>query len=530
VAEANSNWSAALRGAPWLAMLLAVALCVFVRVRLLQTPLERDEGEYAYAGQLMLQGIPPYALARNMKFPGTYAAYAVILRAFGETSGGIHFGLLLANLAAVVLVFFLGRRLFGARAGLAACAAYAVMSLGAGVMGTQAHATHFVALAALAGLLLLLRAIESGRATPLAASGALFGLACLAKQHGALFAVFGALWLAWVYRRRALPKLALFGAATLAPLGLTCLILWRASVFGEFWFWTFDYSCAYLSGNTLFEDLARFCPPMRAILIENAGLWLLVAAGLAFVWRSKRISADAAGFVTGLLLFSFAATAPGGIFRGHYFVMALPAAALLAGATMASGRAIAGWLAAAALLFSFVWQRDLMFRMTPFQVSRELYDTNPFPEAIRVAAHIRERTGADAQIAVLGSEPEIYFYAQRHSATPYLYMYPLTEDQPYAAQMQRELIHDVESARPQYVVFVHVADSWLADLDEPNPVLDWWKRYRENYELDGAVDIISNDRTEYRWGADALGYQFQSEDYLQVYAKSPIVFAPSVRR
>lgn len=37
-------------------------------------PLERDEGEYAYAGQLMLQGIPPYQLAYNMKLPGTYAA------------------------------------------------------------------------------------------------------------------------------------------------------------------------------------------------------------------------------------------------------------------------------------------------------------------------------------------------------------------------------------------------------------------------------------------------------------------------
>jgi hypothetical protein len=38
--------------------------------------LERDEGEYAYAGQLMLQGIPPYQLAYTMKLPGPFAAYA----------------------------------------------------------------------------------------------------------------------------------------------------------------------------------------------------------------------------------------------------------------------------------------------------------------------------------------------------------------------------------------------------------------------------------------------------------------------
>ena len=58
--------------------MLAVVILFFavVRFRLRDVPLERDEGEYAYCGQLMLQGIPPYKLAYNMKLPGTYAAYA----------------------------------------------------------------------------------------------------------------------------------------------------------------------------------------------------------------------------------------------------------------------------------------------------------------------------------------------------------------------------------------------------------------------------------------------------------------------
>jgi hypothetical protein len=512
--------TAFVRRAPWLAMALAVALCVGVRVRLLQTPLERDEGEYAYAGQLMLQGIPPYALARNMKLPGTYAAYAAIMRVFGETTGAIHFGLLLANAAAVFLVFLLGRRLFGPRPGLAAGAAYAVMSLGAAVMGTQAHATHFVMLAALGGLLLLLRAIDTGSGRQLAASGALLGLAFLAKQHGVFFATFAALWLAWRWRRRAGGKVAIFGAAALAPFGATCLILWRAGVFGQFWFWTFDYSRAYVSGDSIVSTVAAFRRAMGEVLVENAGLWLCALAGLWLVWRSKKVRADTAAFATGLLVFSFAATTPGGYFREHYFVMVLPAAALLAGATVASGRSAAAWLFTAALLCSVVWQRDLMFRMTPVEVSRALYGTNPFPEAIRVAEYIRERTGAGAQIAILGSEPEICFYAHRRSATPFLYMYPLTEDQPYAAGMRQELIRDVESARPEYAVFVHVDRSWLTDLDKPDAALNWWTGYRAaNYELVGAVDIVSDDRTEYRWDDAATAYEFQSDDYLQVYRR-----------
>jgi len=39
-------------------------------------PLDRDEGEYAYFGQLLLEGVPPYAGAYNLKVPGIYGAYA----------------------------------------------------------------------------------------------------------------------------------------------------------------------------------------------------------------------------------------------------------------------------------------------------------------------------------------------------------------------------------------------------------------------------------------------------------------------
>src|SRR5437016_4519069 len=78
----------------WTLLAVIVAVVVFIRIHFLAIPLERDEGEYAYAGQLMLQGIPPYRLAYNMKFPGVYAAYALIMAIFGQTTEGIRFGVL----------------------------------------------------------------------------------------------------------------------------------------------------------------------------------------------------------------------------------------------------------------------------------------------------------------------------------------------------------------------------------------------------------------------------------------------------
>src|SRR3954467_14230577 len=90
---------------------LILTLNCALRFHLRNIPLERDEGEYAYAGQLMLQGIPPYKLAYNMKLPGTYVAYALIMSMFGQTISGIHVGFLLVNAATIALVFLLGRRL-----------------------------------------------------------------------------------------------------------------------------------------------------------------------------------------------------------------------------------------------------------------------------------------------------------------------------------------------------------------------------------------------------------------------------------
>ena len=112
----------------WVLLAVAVIFAVFVRVRLRELPLERDEGEFAYAGQLLLDGIPPYKLAYNMKLPGTYIAYAALMAVFGQTIAGIHLGLLAVNVATILLLYRLTRELFDPiSAGLAAVF-YAIMS------------------------------------------------------------------------------------------------------------------------------------------------------------------------------------------------------------------------------------------------------------------------------------------------------------------------------------------------------------------------------------------------------------------
>ena len=62
---------------------LALILTAFVRLRLADIAMERDEGEYAYAGWQILMGKLPYLDFYNMKFPGVYYAYAGIFSVAG---------------------------------------------------------------------------------------------------------------------------------------------------------------------------------------------------------------------------------------------------------------------------------------------------------------------------------------------------------------------------------------------------------------------------------------------------------------
>src|SRR5271170_4106108 len=111
---------------PWRSLfhwhfVVVLAVIIFfgsIRWRLADMPLERDEGEYAYSGQLILQGIPPYQMAYNMKLPGTYYAYALGMAIFHQTVAGVHLTVTVANALTIIFVFLLARKLFGITAGM----------------------------------------------------------------------------------------------------------------------------------------------------------------------------------------------------------------------------------------------------------------------------------------------------------------------------------------------------------------------------------------------------------------------------
>ncbi|MEI6914265.1 MAG: glycosyltransferase family 39 protein, partial [Armatimonadota bacterium] len=239
-------------------VLLATAIVAIIRWGLLSMPLERDEGEYAYAGQLVLQGIPPYKLAYNMKLPGTYVVYAAIMAVFGQTPSAIHIGLLLSSLISMALVFFIARRMFDPLAAAASSAVYGFLALSPSVLGLAGHATQFMVPFVLGGVLLLQKWELAGTAKHLGWSALLFGMAFLMKQQAVFFVAFGLVFVlrtAVKEHRRVAAAVSLYSVSALIPFALTCACLGALGVFGRFWFWCFSYARQYVSQIALRDGI-----------------------------------------------------------------------------------------------------------------------------------------------------------------------------------------------------------------------------------------------------------------------------------
>jgi len=503
----------------WCALVIALVFTAGVRGHLLDVPLERDEGEYAYVAQLLLDGVAPYTQAYSMKLPGIYAAYAVMLGALGQTHSAIHLGLLFVNAITILLVFFLAREWLDPPGAAAGAAAFALLSLGRPVAGLFANAEHFVLPFAIGGLILICRTSRNAKPWWLLTSGVLLGIGIVMKQHGVAFAACGLLF-AWLLgaredaRKVRATRIGWMALGITLPYAATCLTFAAFGAFEEFWFWTVKYASAYTSQIELSIGMSNLGSAVAALVRAAPLIWFLVLAGVVAIWLSPR-TRENAPIVLAFAGLSFLSTCPGLFFRPHYFLLALPAAGVLLGATfqwvteLGERRisAVAGFVVAIALTLAalgdaLLRQGPMLFRMTPVEVARYTYGANPFPEALELGDYLRDHSDPTDRIAVVGSEPQILFYAHRRSATPYIYMYPMMDIHDYALTMQQEMISGIEAAKPRFLVVVRSRASWLTRQGSHLGIFDWLAEYQDLYHPLGVAEILSQERTRYRWGEE----------------------------
>ncbi|NQV01212.1 MAG: glycosyltransferase family 39 protein [Bacteroidia bacterium] len=523
---------------PYIFLAAILIFITIIRIRLLSFPLERDEGEYAYFGQLILDGISPYMMAFNLKLPGTYYSYAMIMALFGQTREGIHLGLLVFNLGSAIFLFLIGRKLFNNFVAMSACAVFAVLVVSPSLLGYAAHATHFVSFFMLAGIYVLLSAFDKHKWALYFLSGILLGLSFIMKQSGLFFTLFGGLMIILYYLvhkhpslSRSFLNLVIYGAGSVIPLGVVFLVMALSGVFEKFWFWTFIYPGVYGSRipvSEIFDMLKITLPPVFSAFVA---CWVLAGLGIPalFLYRGK---SWARIFLGMLLLFSILPVIPGFFFRQHYFIPLIPALGLMAGLFLDTVNQwikkyfkriswVTGILLVVLLVAGINKRKAYFYELKTGDLAERTYFGNPFLESIQVAKYLKSRTKPDDRILVFGSEPQIYFYADRKSSTGYIYMYDLAFKHPYLQEMQDELMSDIELNKPEYAVFVNCTYSWSLEKESSDTLFVRFNNFlrENNYTITGVADMQSPGNTVYKWDEEAAGYIAKSQKFLMIFKR-----------
>lgn len=164
--------------------LVGATAMIGLRWALIDLPLERDEGEYAYIAQRLLSGELPYVHAFNQKPPGVFVAYAAAFLLGGPSVAAVRWLGLLWSLATGLVLAGLTRRLAGPLAGAFALLAFAVLDGDPQLTAIAANTEQFTLLPTALALWQLDRALRGRRGGWLLA-GSFMATACWFKPVAA---------------------------------------------------------------------------------------------------------------------------------------------------------------------------------------------------------------------------------------------------------------------------------------------------------------------------------------------------------
>jgi hypothetical protein len=498
--------------------ILSVAVIVFltaaVRVPLLGVPFERDEGEYAYIAWRLGHHELPYRDWIDQKPPGIFWVYRLALQLPLDPIRSVHCMGLLWSAASAGALFFLARRFMNGPWAAGAAALFAILSADPLVQGTAANTELFMLLPLILSQLAFLSAAanDQRRILLLVLSGALTGIAVAFKQVAAVNWLFQlVLWPIMVAGEKRLRTTLSFAGWSAASAGVVwgfiAIYFFLRQGLGDLVNNVFTHNLEYIHTLPWLVRL-RFCLHTLTILAQTQALvWILSAAGLIAMCLTGRMKCLL--FLAGWMVTSMVGVGASGYFFPHYFQQLLPALSLMAA------------LGAKALYNAHFWKRNpswsratvvgalsailpvvvicpFLFIYTPAEAVKKIYPDNYFADMPALGRRIAQVTGPNDKVFIFGSEAELLFYAQRVSATRYIFLFPLYGPYRNAGERQMAAAREISLNQP-------AAAGWF-----PNQLFflpgseqfftGWTQSYlRENFRIDayftanqdGTTDIIT---------------------------------------
>lgn len=533
----------------WIGLAAAILFSVYIRNNFLEIPFERDEGAYTYTGKILLEGAIPFKDIGSQRLPGVFYAYAVMVWLFGYSMEAMHVGFIFINVITILIMYFLAKALFDELTALVTAIAFVLMSMIPDAYGFTTQSEHLVAITGFAGLLVLVHFFKKERWYLLIASGLLLSMAFQIKQTSMFYCVFSAIIFVYHYLgekpMRWKPLFingTLFFVSFLVPIAFSIFMVWYQGAWADFNIWFFEVSKVYTGVISFSDGLGLMVDAVALLFKGYEYLWLLSAIGVVLVFYTDA-SRYIKLFVSALYVLCYFTVVPGNHYYGHYFLQFTPAVALAIGVSVWAmirifqrKPVLRRWAYILPVsLFVFAVgsnlnkKKDYYFDPNFYQLLRAVYGINPFPEAKVIADKLNSVMKEDDQIAVLGTEIEMYVYTNRNSPSRFCGPGALVEfPVPQSKEWQREFMRDVEKAEPRFLIFFANKYSWMQHPKAENLLEPWFNKFaNEKYFLYGTADMYSNI-TRWQWhpNIDMVNNPPKSDYKVYVFEKKPVTPVP----
>lgn len=300
-----------------------------------------DEGTLAAIAQTILDGGVPYRDSWDTRGPVTYYIYAAVFRLFGRNNMlAVHFLLIVFVSVSSLMIMLVGRQMIRGPTGDLAGLVYALVSFSYLKMDMlAANVELFMVAFILAGMLLFVRGLKSGKRFTFLFSGLFLGIAFLTKQPAILDFAGLAFYLLFLTGpvgfslKKRLYSAAHMSMGFLLPLGIVLSAFSAAGALRDFVFGFWTYSSKYFMPAMPSDDRFRMMYQGPLLLIQgNRYAWVTAIAGAVLLLLMTARRRGEGTFWPLPVIWgatSFLAASMSGRAFGHYYIQLLPPLSIL---------------------------------------------------------------------------------------------------------------------------------------------------------------------------------------------------------
>jgi hypothetical protein len=435
----------------------------------------RDSGVFLYVGWRWLNGGIPYKDVWDHKPPLVYVVDALGLSLTPASMWGVWLLQFIFLFLTIFIVYKICSNEFGA---LAALTGVVVLTSGLVSLLEQGNVTEEYALVFQAlGSFLFMQAQRGDY--PLRSTvwlGLTAGLALNFKQNTIGLWIAFALILAFTrLRQRTFPWRdgLSFLAGFLLPTVVIVIYFASQNALTDFWEQAYLYNFIYINKTEGIRSLIPVFTKGFLLLTQGGLLYLLAAswlAALAYLWKFRKADFNPLVWLAfiGLPIEVLLITTSGRSII-HYYLTLLPVAALLIGAMtytipklLEAARAPAGLRAYVPALILLI---VLALQMERAETYPSIVQTMALDEYAPVIEYVKQNTGGDDTVLIIGAESAVNFLARRESPTRYVYQYPL--QLLGRRPMFEEYFNDILTNRPVLIIDTRGRKSLTDNLYEP---------------------------------------------------------------